>query len=136
MQRPVIHDPAALTQPAVPATKADLAVATDLLDTLAANRDVCVGMAANMIGINKAIIVIQLGPIAIPMFNPKIVKKQQAYQTQEGCLSLVGERPTTRYRQITVSFQDRNFQPQQQTLTDFSAQIVQHEVDHCAGILI
>ncbi|MFC6181617.1 peptide deformylase [Lactiplantibacillus daowaiensis] len=136
MIKNVVHDPAALTQPAAPATKQDLAVATDLLDTLKANADRCVGMGANMIGSNKAVIVVQMGPFAIPMFNPKITKKAGAYQTQEGCLSLAGERPTTRYHQITVQFQDRQFNWQTQAFTDFTAQIIQHEIDHCHGILI
>lgn len=136
MIKPVVHDPALLSQVAVPATKLNAATVTDLLDTLQANADNCVGMAANMIGINQQIIVVQMGPIAVPMINPKIVAHQQPYQTREGCLSLTGERPTQRYRQITVRYLDRNFQPQQQTFNDFIAQIIQHEVDHLAGILI
>lgn len=136
MIKPVVHDPAALTTPATPATKADMPVMTNLLDTLAAHQDSCVGMAANMIGVNKHIIVVQMGPFAIPMMNAKITKKSGRYDTQEGCLSLTGERPTTRYHQITVQYLDRNFKPQQQTFNDFTAQIIQHELDHCAGILI
>jgi len=136
MIRSVVHDPAALSQPAVAATTADADIATDLLDTLKANADRCVGMGANMIGRNKAIIVVQMGPFAMAMFNPKIIKKSSPYQTNEGCLSLPGERPTTRYQRITVTFQDRQFKTQQQTFTDFTAQIIQHEIDHCHGILI
>jgi len=136
MIRSVIHDPAALSQPAVAATAADAGIATDLLDTLKANADRCVGMGANMIGAYKAIIVVQMGPFAMVMFNPKITQKSGPYQTSEGCLSLPGERPTTRYQKVTVTFQDRQFKTQQQTFTDFTAQIIQHELDHCHGILI
>ncbi|CAM3123649.1 peptide deformylase [Lactiplantibacillus plajomi] len=136
MIRPVVHDPAALQTVAQPATKADQAVVSDLLATLAANQATCVGMAANMIGVNKRIIVVQIGPLALAMINPQITAKNGRYQTQEGCLSLTGERPATRYRTITVSFLNQNFQPQQQTFNDFTAQIIQHEVDHCNGILI
>lgn len=136
MIKPVVHDPAALQTKATPANRQDQAVVQDLLDTLAAHTDTCVGMAANMIGVNKQIIVVQMGPFAIPLINPKITAKRQTYQTNEGCLSLTGERPTTRYQQITVAYLDRNFQPQKQTFSDFVAQIIQHEVDHCAGILI
>lgn len=126
MIRPVVHDPAALQTVAQPATKADQAVVRYLLATL----------AANMIGVNKRIIVVQIGPLALAMINPQITAKNGRYQTQEGCLSLTGERPATRYRTITVSFLNQNFQPQQQTFNDFTAQIIQHEVDHCNGILI
>ncbi|RRK10547.1 peptide deformylase [Lactiplantibacillus garii] len=136
MIKPVVHDPAALQTPAQPASRSDRAVITNLLDTLAANQANCVGMAANMIGVNKRIIVVQMGPLAIPMINPQIIKKSGPYQTSEGCLSLTGERPTTRYKQITVKFDNQNFAPQQQTFNDFIAQIIQHEVDHCDGILI
>ena len=136
MERNIIHDSAALTRPSMAATQADLLIATDLRDTLAAHADECVGMAANMIGKNKAIIVVQMGPLAVIMFNPKLTKQQYPYRTQEGCLSLVGERPTTRYQKITVNFQDSHFKSQQQSFTGFIAQIIQHEIDHCTGILI
>lgn len=136
MIKPVVHDPAALQTPAQTATRADLPTVTNLLDTLSANSASCVGMAANMIGVNKRIIVVQMGPLAIPMINPQIINKTGSYQTSEGCLSLSGERPTTRYHQITVKFVNQNFAPQQQTFRDFVAQIIQHEVDHCNGILI
>jgi len=136
MIKPIVHDPAILSQVAVPATKLNAQTVTDLLDTLQANAENCVGMAANMIGVNQQIIVVQMGPIAVPMINPKIVAHQNAYQTSEGCLSLTGERPMQRYKQITVAYLDRNFQPQRQTFNDFIAQIIQHEVDHLAGRLI
>ncbi|AVK61159.1 peptide deformylase [Lactobacillus sp. CBA3605] len=136
MIKPIVHDPTALTQTAVPAKPTDLAVVTDLLDTLQAHSADCVGMAANMIGVNKQIIVVQMGPFAMAMLNPVILKHTGAYATNEGCLSLTGERPTTRHHQITVKFWDRHFKPQQQTFNDFTAEIIQHEIDHCAGILI
>ncbi len=136
MIKPVVHDPAALTTVATPASRADSATIVDLLDTLAANQATCVGMAANMIGVNKRLIVVQMGPFAIAMVNPQITHKSGAYETTEGCLSLTGERKTTRYHQITVNYLDRNFKAQQQSFTDFTAQIIQHEVDHCNGILI
>jgi len=136
MIKPVVHDPAILSQVALPATNRDAGTVTDLLDTLQANADNCVGMAANMIGVNQQIIVVQMGPIAVPMLNPKIVAHQNPYQTNEGCLSLTGERPTQRYQRITVTYLDRNFKPQRQSFDGFIAQIIQHEVDHLAGILI
>ncbi|MCW6148882.1 peptide deformylase [Lactiplantibacillus plantarum] len=136
MIRPIVHDPAALSVPADLATPADTQVLTDLLDTLTAHTDNCVGMAANMIGVNKQIIVVQLGPFAIAMINPKIIDHHGTYETKEGCLSLPGERPTSRYHQITVKYKDQHFKPQQQRFNDFTAQIIQHELDHCAGKLI
>lgn len=108
MIRPIVHDPAALSVPADLATPADTQVLTDLLDTLAAHTDNCVGMAANMIGVNKQIIVVQLGPFAIAMINPKIIDHHGTYETKEGCLSLPGERPTSRYHQITVKYKDQH----------------------------
>ncbi|MFD1318428.1 peptide deformylase [Loigolactobacillus zhaoyuanensis] len=136
MNKPIMHDPTFLAQPAVTATKADAAVITDLLGTLKANADRCVGMAANMIGVNKRIIVCQMGPLAVPMVNPVITKKIGAFTTEEGCLSLNGERRTTRYKTITVKYADQNFQTHTQEFSGWVAQIIQHEVDHCAGILI
>ncbi|MFB9768643.1 peptide deformylase [Lactiplantibacillus modestisalitolerans] len=136
MIKPVVHDPAALTTVAAPATRADAQVITDLRDTLAAHQAACVGMAANMIGVNKRIIIIQVGPLAIPLVNPEITHQSGPYQAQEGCLSLTGERSATRYRDIRVRFLDQHFHPQQQAFSGFSAQIVQHELDHCNGILI
>jgi peptide deformylase len=125
-----------LAQPCQPATKADLGIASDLRDTLQANADRCVGMGANMIGVTKQVIIAQVGPFPIIMFNPTIVKKQGPYQTKEGCLSLPGQRPVTRYQKIQVRFRNENWQKQELSLEGFSAEIVQHEVDHCHGILI
>lgn len=136
MNRPIMKDPAFLAQRATAATKADAAIVTDLQDTLAANRARCVGMAANMIGFNKRVIIVAIGPLAVPMINPQLTAKHGAYQTQEGCLSLTGERQTTRYQRITVRYQNTSWQWQTQQFEGFVAQIIQHEVDHCEGILI
>lgn len=125
-----------LAQKSVPATKADLAVVEDLIDTLRANLERCVGMAANMIGIKKRIIVFAIGEIIVPMINPVIVKKEKSYVTEESCLSLVGFRETTRYETIEVEYLDKQFNKQKGTFTGFVAQIIQHEIDHCNGIII
>ena len=121
---------------AQPATEADKQVVTDLLDTLGANRETCVGMAANMIGVNKAIIVVAAGPFAFAMVNPMITRKSGAYQTEEGCLSLDGVRPCTRYEEIEVDYLDANFKKQHGKYTGWTAQIIQHEIDHCNGVVI
>lgn len=121
---------------AKPATEADRQVVTDLLDTLRANREICVGMAANMIGVNKSIIVVAAGPFQFAMVNPVITKKTGEYQTKESCLSLDGECPCTRYEQIEVDYLDENFKPQHGKYTGFTAQIIQHEIDHCNGVVI
>ena len=119
------------------ATKNDLQVAIDLVDTIRANEDICVGMAANMIGINKRIIAFSIGPVIMPMINPVIVKKSaEVYEADEGCLSLDGTRKTTRHQQIEVEYLDMNFTKQKQTFNGFPAQIIQHEIDHCDGIVI
>ena len=118
------------------ATEADQQVVTDLMDTLRANRDICVGMAANMIGVNKAIIVVAAGPFQFAMINPVITRKLRPYQTEEGCLSLEGVRPCTRYEEIEVDYLDSNFRKQHGKYTGWTAQIIQHEIDHCRGILI
>jgi len=118
------------------ATEADRQVVTDLLDTLRANREICVGMAANMIGVNKSIIVVAAGPFQFAMVNPVITEKTGEYQTKESCLSLDGERPCTRYEQIEVDYLDGNFKPQHGKYTGFTAQIIQHEIDHCNGVVI
>ncbi|WP_367296168.1 peptide deformylase [Levilactobacillus yonginensis] len=136
MIKPVIHDQTRLAQKSTPATKADAATVTDLLDTLKANSDNCVGMAANMIGTNLRIIVVDMGVFPVAMINPTITKKSGSYDTQEGCLSLTGERPAKRFQTIDVTFDNQNFQRQHQTFTGFVAQIIQHEIDHCNGILI
>lgn len=121
---------------AQPATEADKQVVTDLLDTLGANREICVGMAANMIGVNKAIIVVAAGPFAFAMVNPIITRKSGAYQTEEGCLSLDGVRPCTRYEEIEIDYLDSNFKKQHGKYTGWTAQIIQHEIDHCNGVVI
>lgn len=136
MIRDINRNPMLLQQRAVAATPADTAVGQDLQDTLAANQARCVGMAANMIGENKAIIIAQLGVLPVVMYNPTITAKSTPYNTAEGCLSLQGERPVTRYQQVTVRYQDAQFKWQTQTFTAFPAQIIQHECDHLAGILI
>ena len=136
MVRPIIHDPFFLAQESEMATEADRQVAEDLLDTLRANLDRCVGMAANMIGVKKAIIVVAAGPIQFVMIKPVITKKRGAYQTEEGCLSLEGVRPCTRYQEIEVDYQDQNFQKQHGKYSGWVAQIIQHEVDHVQGSVI
>ena len=136
MVRPIIHDPFFLGQKSEMATEADWQIAEDLLDTLRANLDRCVGMAANMIGVKKAIIVVAAGPIQFVMINPVITKKKGVYQTEEGCLSLEGVRPCTRYQEIEVDYQDQNFQKQHGKYSGWVAQIIQHEVDHVQGIVI
>ena len=136
MIKKVVTDKLILQQKSSPATEADAQVITDLMDTLRANQAACVGMAANMIGVLKQIIVVQVGPMIIPMVNPKITSKQGKYHTTEGCLSLIGERLTDRFRKITVSYLDQNFVQHKETFSGFTAQIIQHEIDHCQGILI
>lgn len=136
MIKPIVKDQQLLSKKATKATRADLPIANDLSDTLNAHRAECVGMAANMIGINKRIIIASLGPLDIVMFNPQITAKSQPYQTEEGCLSLKGKRPTKRFNKITVEFFNQAWQTQTLNLTDFAAEIVQHELDHCNGIII
>ena len=136
MIRPIIHDPYFLSRISEPATEADAAVITDLLDTLRANLDGCVGMAANMIGVHKRIIVFCKGSRQMVMVNPEITARFGEYETEEGCLSLAGVRKTKRYRKISVRFLDPGFRPHTGTYDGFTAQIIQHEIDHCDGILI
>ena len=137
MVKEVVHDPIFLAQKSERATKADLQVAQDLLDTLAANKDACVGMAANMIGISKRIIVFDHEGQYMTMFNPEILKATGAYDAEEGCLSLLGgPRPCKRYQTIKVQWQNQQFQTRIKTFSGWSAQIIQHEIDHCNGILI
>ena len=136
MINPINKDQHSLKQVSQPATLADRALAQDLKDTLTANADRCVGMAANMIGVNKRVIIAAIGPLQVVMFNPVLQVKSDPYQTQEGCLSLAGQRPTTRYQKIKVRFTNEQWRPQELTLTGFPAEIVQHEIDHCNGILI
>ena len=136
MIQPIMKDPIFLAQPSAPATEADLSVAQDLLDTLAAHKDGCVGMAANMIGVSKRIIVFDNEGTYMVMFNPEIVKCSQPYQAEEGCLSLTGRRTAKRYRSIKVQYQNDQFQTRLKTFTGWTAQIIQHEIDHCSGVLI
>ena len=136
MVREIVHDPVFLAQPSIEATEEDLPVAADLIDTLKANLDRCVGMAANMIGKKKRIIVMARGPLVVAMINPKILSASGEYETEEGCLSLEGVRKTKRYRSIRLQWQDMQMKAHTGTLHGFQAQIVQHEIDHCDGKLI
>ena len=139
MQRPIMTSVSFLRRPAEPASAGDLPIADDLKDTLEANRSRCVGMAANMIGEAKAIIVFvdeELGGRITVIFNPRITAADGAFDTSEGCLSLKGERRTLRYRRIEVDYQDRCMRDRHATFTGWTAQIIQHEVDHCNGIII
>jgi len=136
MIKQIIRDPIFLGIKSEEATKADMDVANDLKDTLTANRERCVGMAANMIGIRKRVIIANAGIGDIIMFNPVIVKKEGAFETEEGCLSLDGVRKTTRYQTIEVEFTDISWKRQKQKYSGFLAQIIQHECDHLEGIVI
>lgn len=132
----IVRDPVFLSRKSAEATEADLPIVEDLMDTLRANLDRCVGLAANMIGKHKRIIVFSNGPLLVPMINPKIIRKTGEYTAEEGCLSLDGKRRTKRYSTIVVTWQDANMQKRTGTLAGFAARIVQHEIDHCDGILI
>ena len=136
MTREIMRDEAFLAQRAEPATPDDLPVAQDLLDTLTANQSRCVGMAANMVGVNKRIIVFDNEGEYMVMFNPEIIKKSGPYHAEEGCLSLLGVRPARRWKSIKVRYQNERFQERFKTFTGWTAQIIQHEVDHCDGIVI
>ena len=136
MIHPIMKDPIFLAQKSAPATKEDLQVAQDLLDTLTAHKDGCVGMAANMIGVSKRIIAFDNEGKYMVMFNPEIVKRSEPYEAEEGCLSLPGTRKAKRYRSIKVQYQNEQFQTRFKTFTDWTAQIIQHEIDHCNGVLI
>lgn len=136
MVREIVHDPIFLAQKSRPATAADLPVAQDLLDTLEANRERCVGMAGNMIGVLRRIIVFDNMGRAELMLNPRIIKASEAYETEEGCLSLSGVRKTKRYNKIKVEYQNTAFQTRLKTYSGYTAQIIQHEIDHCDGVLI
>jgi peptide deformylase len=137
MVKELIHDPIFLSRPSTPATAADLDTARDLLDTLEHHKAQCVGMAANMIGVTKRIIVFDNGGAPAVMFNPQILKAQGEYMTKEGCLSLLGgPRETKRFEKIKVSYQTPELQTRIKTFTGWTAQIIQHEIDHCNGILI
>ena len=136
MVRDIMRDEDFLSQRAEAATEEDLAVAQDLLDTLAAHREGCVGMAANMIGENKRIIVFDNEGAYMVMFNPEIVKKSGPYEAEEGCLSLSGTRRVRRWQSVKVQYQNEKFQLRFKTFTGWTAQIIQHEIDHCEGVLI
>lgn len=136
MVKPIVKDIFFLGQKSEPATKADLQVGRDLQDTLNANRAGCVGMAANMIGVKKNIIIVNMGLLDVVMFNPVIIAKSEPYDTKEGCLSLTGVRPCTRYQNIEVEYCDFNWKKQKIRLEGWTAQICQHEIDHCNGVII
>lgn len=136
MIRPIVHDPLFLAQKSARATPADAAVARDLLETLTAHADGCVGMAANMIGVAKRIIAVEAEDGYLVLFNPVILKKSGPYETEEGCLSLTGTRKTKRWQTIKVQWQNEKFQPRIKTFSGWTAEIIQHELDHCDGIII
>ena len=137
MVRELIHDPILLARKSVPASREDLPTAADLRDTLLAHKDTCVGMAANMIGVYKRIIVFDDGGSCTVMLNPELLRFEGEYETEEGCLSLLGgPRKTKRYQKIKVRWQTTDFQVRIKTFTGWTAQIIQHEIDHCNGILI
>lgn len=137
MVKELIHDPLRLGQKSTPAAKADVGVGIDLLDTLKAHKADCVGMAANMIGVQKRIIAFDNGGVYMVMFNPVILQKSEPYDTEEGCVSLLGgPRPCKRFKTVRVQWQDGAFKSHIATFTGWPAQIIQHEVDHCNGILI
>ena len=136
MVRTIVKDIFFLGQKSEPATKSDISVGKDLQDTLEVNRAGCVGMAANMIGVKKNIIVVAVGPFQFAMINPKITKKSGIFETEEGCLSLDGVRPCKRYKEIEVDYLDQDFKKQHGKYSGWTAQIIQHEIDHCKGIVI
>ena len=137
MVKDIVKDESVLAVKSEPATKADMQTVRDLLDTVKANEERCVGMAANMIGVHKTILVALIGDEYIAMINPKIVdKSKETYDTEEGCLSLSGVRPVTRHRIITVEYLDKKFKRRRDIFRDFEAEIIQHEIDHFNGIII
>lgn len=136
MIRPIVKDVMFLAQKSQPATPQDKAVAIDLLDTLKANEAGCVGLAANMIGVPRRVIAVSMGFANVAMFNPVITARKGKYNAMEGCLSLTGERPCIRYREIELDYLDMDFQPRHGKFSGFVAQIIQHEVDHCSGVII
>lgn len=136
MIKEIVRDPIFLQIKSEPASEADLQTARDLLDTLEAHKDGCVGMAANMIGVSKRIIAFDDNGVYTVMLNPEIVKFSGAYEAEEGCLSLAGTRKTKRFRSVKVSYLNEKMLPRVKTYTGFTAQIIQHEIDHCNGILI
>ncbi|MBR3704898.1 MAG: peptide deformylase [Oscillospiraceae bacterium] len=136
MIRDIMKDTFFLSQPSVPAVAEDIPVAEDLLETLIAHKDGCVGMAANMIGVSKRIIAFENDGGYMLMFNPEIIKCSEPFEAEEGCLSLTGSRKTKRYKSIKVQYQNEKFQIRFKTFTGWTAQIIQHEIDHCNGIII
>ena len=136
MQKPIVRDVIFLGQKSLPASPEDIPAADDLTDTLRANQKICVGLAANMIGVKRRIIAFSDNGVLIEMFNPEIIKKSGEYTAEEGCLSLEGTRTATRYHTIKVQWQDRAFQTRTGIFTGWTAQIIQHEIDHCNGVLI
>ena len=136
MVKQIVRDIFFLGQPSEPATKADIQVGKDLQDTLQANRERCVGMAANMIGVIKRGIIVNIGFVNLVMFNPVLVSKSSPFQTEESCLSLEGSRPTRRYESIEVAYLDEQWMPKQLSFSGMPAQIIQHELDHLEGIII
>ncbi len=136
MVREIIKDTGFLSQKAEPATMEDLSVAADLLDSLEAHKSSCVGMAANMIGVNKRIIAFDNDGTYMVMFNPEVIKRSGPYEAHEGCLSLPGTRQAKRWKSIKVQYQNEKFQIRYKTFSGWTAQIIQHEIDHCEGILI
>ena len=136
MIREIVTSPVLLSMPSVNATSADAGIGQDLIDTLAAHKDGCVGLAANMIGVRKRIIVASDEGTPLLMYNPEIVEASGEYQTEEGCLSLEGMRPCTRYKRIKVTYLDASFAPRTKAFTGYTAQIIQHEIDHCNGVVI
>ena len=136
MIKPIVKDVFFLGQKSGPATMQDLSVGQDLMDTLRANQDHCVGMAANMIGVKKRVIIVNMGILNVVMYNPVIVRKDSSYETEEGCLSLTGVRKTTRYQNIEVEYYDSSWKKRRQNYSGWTAQIIQHECDHLEGIII
>ena len=136
MIRPVVRDVFFLRQKSEPATREDLGVGRDLQDTLRANRDRCAGMAANMIGVKKRIIIVNAGFADVVMVNPVLLAKDTPYEAEEGCLSLDGTRKTTRWQNIEIEYTDASCKKRRQRFSGWIAQIIQHEMDHLEGILI
>ena len=136
MIKPIVRDTFFLGQKAEPATKQDISIGQDLQDTLTANRDRCVGMAANMIGAKKRVIIVNVGFMSLIMYNPIILKKDTPYETEEGCLSLDGVRKTTRYQNIEVEYLDSNWKKHRDRFSGWTAQIILHEMDHLEGVII
>ena len=136
MIKPIVRDIFFLGQRSANAERSDTGIGLDLQETLQANRDKCVGMAANMIGVKKRIIIVNMGIMNVVMFNPVLLKKDTPYETEEGCLSLDGVRKTTRYRNIEVEYLDSSWKKQRRRFSGFTAQIIQHELDHLEGIII